>query len=487
MFLKLVFKDQVKKINFNDDLKDLDKLKGMIRDIKAWNVKDFTLTFLDPENEIVEIYDKHDMDYFLALNAHQKFASLLINECEDTKEKTTTNDQEFIDLSRLKSSPVDVQAESEDFLVKDEKTDHELEKENTPKMKMEQLIYDINDLIIDKNIQTDNLQIVDQGISVQPDNEDKSVTAVVEIQDQIVGENVDSERLYHILQSHSTYNNEHDEEKTSEKEDDNCNSDIESNNEEKYTGKEEKKKGGLKKKFKKMKNKMKKQEEKLMKAIEKKVSALQSQINNISMNNSRASIVEKPKDVQLPPKVNCMTVHTGVTCDNCEMYPIIGKRYKCMTCSDYDLCESCEQHCIHNHPMVRMMSTANHDMYRQISNWSDSFNAISNTLGFVNRFKNNEEGSRCSKFRKRRNHTKNFNNNKTEEKDADIKHETVKTEEQAVEYRECPQRRKEKSELIDFIFGGSKDEAVKIELLDRYSQLNIEDFYIMLQNNIDSL
>merc|ERR1712168_1593920 len=34
-------------------------------------------------------------------------------------------------------------------------------------------------------------------------------------------------------------------------------------------------------------------------------------------------------------------VHYGVTCDGCEMNPIIGNRYKCVVCDDYDLCGSC--------------------------------------------------------------------------------------------------------------------------------------------------
>jgi len=34
-------------------------------------------------------------------------------------------------------------------------------------------------------------------------------------------------------------------------------------------------------------------------------------------------------------------IHTTVTCDQCNKHPIIGIRWKCSTCSDYDLCNTC--------------------------------------------------------------------------------------------------------------------------------------------------
>ena len=34
-------------------------------------------------------------------------------------------------------------------------------------------------------------------------------------------------------------------------------------------------------------------------------------------------------------------IHFGFICDGCDMDPIVGKRYKCKFCKDYDLCEKC--------------------------------------------------------------------------------------------------------------------------------------------------
>lgn len=34
-------------------------------------------------------------------------------------------------------------------------------------------------------------------------------------------------------------------------------------------------------------------------------------------------------------------IHDEVTCDFCGTEPIIGNRYKCTVCFNYDICEDC--------------------------------------------------------------------------------------------------------------------------------------------------
>jgi len=52
-------------------------------------------------------------------------------------------------------------------------------------------------------------------------------------------------------------------------------------------------------------------------------------------------------------------VHPGVICDGCQG-GVVGFRYKCMTCFDYDLCRSCEGQGLHpGHNMMRIATPEN--------------------------------------------------------------------------------------------------------------------------------
>lgn len=56
------------------------------------------------------------------------------------------------------------------------------------------------------------------------------------------------------------------------------------------------------------------------------------------------------------------TIHNDITCDGCLVSPIVGNRYKCTVCYDYDLCEKCEAEGAHeaNHPMLKLKVESGH-------------------------------------------------------------------------------------------------------------------------------
>uniref|UniRef100_A0A1A9W6U2 ZZ-type domain-containing protein n=1 Tax=Glossina brevipalpis TaxID=37001 RepID=A0A1A9W6U2_9MUSC len=63
-------------------------------------------------------------------------------------------------------------------------------------------------------------------------------------------------------------------------------------------------------------------------------------------------------------------IHHRVECDNCLISPIVGFRYKCIECENFDLCQHCEAKHVHaEHMMVRM---PNNDCPNVVETWITS-------------------------------------------------------------------------------------------------------------------
>ncbi len=97
-------------------------------------------------------------------------------------------------------------------------------------------------------------------------------------------------------------------------------------------------------------NKHKALEEKEEKDFENNIKKIvESNINNMK-NEIINSLIEASKIENKPKQKNSKneTIHNGIKCDNCGMFPIKGIRYKCMECNDFNYCEKCEK--IGSHP-----------------------------------------------------------------------------------------------------------------------------------------
>jgi hypothetical protein len=86
------------------------------------------------------------------------------------------------------------------------------------------------------------------------------------------------------------------------------------------------------------------------------------QINNLTNRNAELEAIvasltegkEVPK-VEIPKgSVSVETMHLNIVCDGCQTANFKGRRYKCIVCPDFDLCETCEGKKIHSHPMLRL-------------------------------------------------------------------------------------------------------------------------------------
>merc|ERR1712165_692947 len=68
----------------------------------------------------------------------------------------------------------------------------------------------------------------------------------------------------------------------------------------------------------------------------------------------KVKLGDKAEDGTHPGMARSAQVHWGVVCDGCDG-PVVGPRYKCLVCPDYDLCATCEARGLHvHHKMIRL-------------------------------------------------------------------------------------------------------------------------------------
>ena len=66
-------------------------------------------------------------------------------------------------------------------------------------------------------------------------------------------------------------------------------------------------------------------------------------------------------------------IHNGIKCQRCFMNPIIGIRYKCSICNDYNLCENCEKENeeTNEHPHIFLKIIKNEQKNSKIENFEE--------------------------------------------------------------------------------------------------------------------
>ena len=89
-----------------------------------------------------------------------------------------------------------------------------------------------------------------------------------------------------------------------------------------------------------------------------------SQVSNLMLQNENNN-----------KKNKCNTVHNGIKCNKCFKEPIVGYRYKCSICNNYNLCEECEekneQSGEHQHEFIKMRKHVTYNMNNINNNYNN--------------------------------------------------------------------------------------------------------------------
>merc|ERR1712154_593096 len=93
-------------------------------------------------------------------------------------------------------------------------------------------------------------------------------------------------------------------------------------------------------------------------------------------------------DIEYPPITDAgEVIHFGVECDLCGMYPIIGDRYKCSICPDWDCCTACEPK--HDHPLIKFKKASKDHRNASFNGLTEIVRQLGDSKKEVN--KDNEE------------------------------------------------------------------------------------------------
>ena len=118
-------------------------------------------------------------------------------------------------------------------------------------------------------------------------------------------------------------------------------------------------------------NKMKDNIEKLKKEYERRYKEKEENRENkfkeMSQIVMKSALVKKEENIDISV---CNTVHQGIKCEKCLKNPIVGYRYKCSICPNYNLCEQCKennsvnvQH-VHDFIKLRKSGVNNKNIYK---------------------------------------------------------------------------------------------------------------------------
>lgn len=451
MFLKIVAKDLVKKLKFKNEFHDLQKLQEVVEQVTGLPRNTTQLAFRDPENEEILIKDAHDMEYFIENALNQKFAVVHVIEKVNLGQS-----YEFIDVTVIHPTAPVIEPEVIQSKILSLKRSISVEK--LPETEVQQVVTEPAEIQLETNTPNNDFAIEEETTEQAP------VEIIIrESETEILSEEQQDEILAQTLQTE-----------------------------------EFQKTNGTNEFFDKCQNFFKTlfvppvqpqttEVSEMDKTYEDRISKLELKLSQLTdalaTKKDDPKVKKSIKKAKKEAQVHEPTVtnrHPGVTCDGCKTFPITGKRFKCLVCHDFDLCEVCEAKNDHVHPMVRCIEPDNYRVLNKIQRkyckFSMKKDAKVGKIDILGPLKNlfkypeckafvekNLEGHRCHRRRHEHKPKHATEEVKVEEPKVDVQDQFKKDQEE------------QKRSILKFMFDSNDTEAMN-ELIKRFENLNLDQF-----------
>ena len=350
MFLKINFDLDVKKLKFDEKLRNIENLQQFVEDFTKMPRDNLDLSFINAENLDSRISTQEDLDRFINSNAGQRFAVIDVKPREDKNQLS-----DFINVTELrdaevnnlvleaKHQPVD-QNNSEglnEILTVDRSKDkiETLLSKNRPPTENTNVSFSSRDIIdhckqfLKNKIQQSDLSIdcLDELTLEEDQPADQHLKPCIKKRDLkiapqeelIMEENVSEDKL---LRSVAHFRSQI------------CLAINEFKKESPVAISDE-----FATRF-----------DARLYTMEQQIQLLTEKLSKELDKKKAQEVKEKLAEIREHPlPVN--TVHESTKCSACNIGPIIGKRFACLVCPKYDLCEACEAANQHIHPMTRCL------------------------------------------------------------------------------------------------------------------------------------
>lgn len=495
MFLKLVSKDSVKKMKFKDEWTALPKLRNLVESVFGLPPDSFYLKFQDSEDELVTLSDLHDMEYFLNSAAEQKFAVVFVEEKEQEQDNGG-NSQEFIDISQLESAAA-VKPPADDIVINEEpfpEQQNRVSQPNETPLRDDQIID-----VVENDVQTPPLELDRARL----DGLESESSTCSEVEGEPLREPEPEPHPEPNPQPNPEPEAETQPEAESEPEETpifshyfdvlnprNFLNTIDnflrpapqsaSSNFPTYTMTQS--------------SHIPPRDETptvtesqvlpvspIITSLEDRIRTLEGKLQELNQKLDRKvdqNVSEPTRDLTwtFPPVTNVESCtiqancHPGVSCDGCHRSPIVGRRFKCLVCNNFDLCEACEAKGDHLHPMIRIVTPGNNMHYHRLQK---KFTNFGRKMGSAPAFVNNTVGFLRDAPSRLKSRMEQITEDLRRSRDELRRSRTERMSRPFMPYQQSAMELEEKRSMIRFLLNESPEKTE--EILQKYGHLSLRD------------